>query len=83
MVCEVWGGESLEAVEIYTYVSNKAIMDRKPPSDVVCLGKKRCKRMRGRKVREMCDLFRGCVCAILGICQSYTQCHLKWKRYED
>ena len=27
--------------------------NRKPPLDVVCLGKKRCKMMRGRKIIEM------------------------------
>ena len=70
-MCEVGGCESLETVEIYTYVSNKAIVDRKPPLDVVCLGKKRCKRMRGRKIMEMGDSFRGCVCAILGIYLNY------------
>ena len=53
VVCEVWGGESLETVGIYTYVSNKAIMDRNPPLDVVCLGKKRCKKIRGKKIMAM------------------------------
>jgi hypothetical protein len=48
----------LEAVEIYTHVSNKAILDRKPSLDVICLGKKMCKEMRGRKIMEIGGSFR-------------------------
>jgi len=38
--------------------------DIKPPLDVVCLGKKRCKRIRGRKIMEIGGSLRGRVCAI-------------------
>jgi hypothetical protein len=79
VVCEVWGGESLETVGIYTYVSNKAIMDRKPPLDVVCLGKKRCKRRAEGKSWRWGDSFRGCVCAILRICLNYMNFLLQKK----
>ena len=49
-------------VEIYTCVSNKDVVDRKPLLDVACLEKKRCEEMRRREIMEICGMFNG-VCA--------------------